>query len=229
MEIEVTLYGGMSAAAGSRRCRVQVDGDPPRVSDLREALARSFPLLAPHLGKAAVGIGVELAADDVLLEPGAEISLLPPVSGGEGGVGGYLTTEPLSLEELLAETEGTDAGALVVFGGMVRYRDGDDQIAALDYDVHPQMAAHVLRTIEEDILAREGILACRIVHRTGVVASGEASVYVVVRGRHRPEAFEAAREAIERVKREAPIWKEDLHADGQRSPRPLDSGASLRP
>jgi molybdopterin synthase catalytic subunit len=91
-------------------------------------------------------------------------------------------------------------------------------VVALEYDVHGPMAERVLREIEEEIASREGILACRIVHRVGSVPAGEPSVYVVVRGRHRPEAFQAARDGIDRVKREAPIWKTILHADGSRTP-----------
>jgi molybdopterin synthase catalytic subunit len=89
------------------------------------------------------------------------------------------------------------------------------------------MAETAIRRIEEDIVLREGVLACRIVHRVGPVAAGESSVYVVVRGRHRPEAFEAAREGIESEKGAVPIWKEDVHLDGTRAPRPTDSGTPL--
>jgi molybdopterin synthase catalytic subunit len=72
------------------------------------------------------------------------------------------------------------------------------------------MAERTLRRIEGEICALEGVLSCRIVHRVGEVRAGEISVYVVVRARHRPEAFAAAREGIDRVKAEAEIWKEDV-------------------
>lgn len=134
---------------------------------------------------------------------------------------------PLSLETLITETAGLDDGALVIFSGNVRAVDGELQVEALDYDVHREMAEQAIRRIEEEILERKGVLSCRIVHRVGYVPAGESSVYVVVRGRHRPEAFEAAREGIERVKREVPIWKEDVLADGTRQPRPTDSGTPL--
>jgi molybdopterin synthase catalytic subunit len=108
-----------------------------------------------------------------------------------------------------------DAGALAVFGGTVRAVDRDARIAALDYDVHLAMADRAIRRIERTCSSRrDGVLACRIVHRVGRVQAGEPSVYVVVRARHRPEAFEAARDGIDRVKAEAPIWKEDVHPDG---------------
>lgn len=140
-----------------------------------------------------------------------------------------LQRRPLSLEALLQETAGVDAGALVVFGGVVRARDGDADIAALDYDAHQAMAEKVLQGIEETMESRDGVLACRILHRTGEVPAGEASVYVVVRARHRPEAFKAARDAIDSLKEEAPLWKEDIGPDGSRTPRPPSSGTRLTP
>lgn len=129
-----------------------------------------------------------------------------------------IRNEPLSLDELLSDTQGTEAGALVVFAGTIRGGEEGMDVAALDYDVHLAMAERVLEEIEREIGAREGILACRIVHRVGSVPAGEPSVYVVVRGRHRPEAFEAARDGIDRVKSEAPIWKSIVHTDGTRLP-----------
>jgi len=134
-----------------------------------------------------------------------------------------ITEGPLSLDALLAETAGVDAGALVVFAGTIRASDNGVEIEALDYDVHRAMAEDVIRKIEGDLQAREGVLACRIAHRIGPVPAGESSVYVVVRARHRLEAFEAARAGIDRVKNEAPIWKEEVRSDGSRAP----SGASV--
>lgn len=227
MEVEVCFYGSLVRMAGGRVQTVRVNGTAPTVADLRAAIVAQIPDIERHLAHIAVGMGNELLNDDAILRPGAQISLLPPVSGGSTE-GRRIQEEPLSLDDLIRETAGVDAGALVIFSGNVRAVDGGVDIAALDYDVHHEMAETAIRRIEEDIVRREGVLACRIVHRVGPVAAGESSVYVVVRGRHRPEAFEAAREGIERVKREVPIWKEDVHLDGTRAPRPTDSGTPLR-
>lgn len=226
MEVEVCFYGNLVRIAGARRTTVRVDGESPTVSDLRAAILRDIPLVEPHLGHTAVGMGTELLPDSAPLVPGAEISLLPPVSGG-GDVTDRIQEGPLSLEALIDQTGGVDDGALVVFAGNVRAHDAGTEVSGLDYDVQREMAEAVIRRIEADILRQEGILACRIVHRVGYVPAGEASVYVIVRGRHRPEAFDAAKEGIDRVKAEAPIWKEDVHPDGSRSPRTSERGTPL--
>jgi molybdopterin synthase catalytic subunit len=53
-----------------------------------------------------------------------------------------------------------------------------------------------------------------LLHRVGVVSLMESSVVAAVSAPHRPEAFEAARFAIDAVKASAPIWKHETWADG---------------
>ena len=87
-DIEVTLYGSLADVAGRRRCRIRVRAEGargPTVRELRAALVREVPALAPYLDHAAIGRGTELLPDDGILEShGAsdEIAVLPPVSGG---------------------------------------------------------------------------------------------------------------------------------------------------
>ncbi|MEX1258482.1 MAG: MoaD/ThiS family protein [Gemmatimonadota bacterium] len=82
MEVEVTFYGTLVQPAGGRKQTVRVPGDPPTVADLRAAIARALPAVAPQLHHAAVGMGPELFPDEAILRPDEEISILPPVSGG---------------------------------------------------------------------------------------------------------------------------------------------------
>jgi len=56
--------------------------------------------------------------------------------------------------------------------------------------------------------------ALAIEHRLGSVPLGEPAVIVAASAPHRPAAFAATRETIDRVKAEAPIWKRELGADG---------------
>jgi molybdopterin synthase catalytic subunit len=51
-------------------------------------------------------------------------------------------------------------------------------------------------------------------HRTGTLVLGESSVIVVASSPHRPEAFEAARFAIDALKAGAPIWKHEQWDEG---------------
>ena len=54
-----------------------------------------------------------------------------------------------------------------------------------------------------------------LLHRTGVVELGDAAVVVAVSAPHRGEAFEAARFAIDELKRTVPIWKRESWDGGE--------------
>jgi molybdopterin synthase catalytic subunit len=57
---------------------------------------------------------------------------------------------------------------------------------------------------------RHGLCAAAVEHRVGHVPLSEPSVAVAVSAPHRGEAFSGAREIIDRVKAEAPIWKKEV-------------------
>lgn len=52
------------------------------VGELRQRLGAEWPALAALLERSALAVENEFAGDDVVLPDGAEIALLPPVSGG---------------------------------------------------------------------------------------------------------------------------------------------------
>jgi molybdopterin synthase catalytic subunit len=58
------------------------------------------------------------------------------------------------------------------------------------------------------------ILKVKLIHRVGYLSLGEISVVVAVSATHRPEAFRACRYALERIKREVPIWKKEKMGSG---------------
>jgi molybdopterin synthase catalytic subunit len=125
-----------------------------------------------------------------------------------------LTVEALALDALLAGTADERCGALVVFGGTVRNHHEGRAVTRLEYSAYAPLAEQRIRAIETDTLAQFGVYHCRVVHRTGALAVGDCAIYAVVRAAHRKEAFAAARYAVDRVKHEVPIWKEEHYADG---------------
>jgi molybdopterin converting factor subunit 1 len=52
------------------------------VADLRARLAADRPALRPLLPRAAVAVNEDFAGDETPIPPGAEVALIPPVSGG---------------------------------------------------------------------------------------------------------------------------------------------------
>lgn len=87
-------------------------------------------------------------------------------------------------------------------------------LTLLRYEAYEPMAKSVLEDLARDAVQRFGCLAVRVHHATGDVAVGEASVLVNVITGHRDKAFEACRFLIDTLKEKAPIWKQEVWADG---------------
>lgn len=144
----------------------------------------------------------------------------------------HLSDETLDILELLEETADESCGALVVFGGAVRIENEGRTVDSIDYSAHQALAEKTLAEIENETRERFGVAQCRLIHRIGRLALGELSVLVVVRAAHRPEAFEAARWAIDTLKARVPIWKEEFYQQGDSTyleGTPLQSKITDRP
>lgn len=118
------------------------------------------------------------------------------------------TTFKIDEAVLQQERSLTDGmGAAVYFLGIVRGDEAGELIAAIDYEVHSEMAVHQFDLIFNEIEKRWPIESVRLVHRAGRVAVGEASLWVEVIAPHREEAFAACQFLISEMKRVVPIWK----------------------
>lgn len=98
-------------------------------------------------------------------------------------------------------------GAAVYFSGVVRGAEGADAIKALDYSAFVPMAEHQFHKLIDEAADRWPLESIRLVHRLGVVAVGEASLWIEVVSPHRAEAFAACQWLIDEMKRIVPIWK----------------------
>lgn len=119
-------------------------------------------------------------------------------------------------------------GAVVLFLGTVRNHHQGRQVEMLTYSSYRPMAREKLATIVRD-LEDAGTVRVAIVHRVGDVPLGEASVVIAVASAHRAAAYETSREALERLKREVPIWKREHYTGGDvawREEEPLSAHPS---
>jgi molybdopterin synthase catalytic subunit len=87
-------------------------------------------------------------------------------------------------------------------------------VARLTYTAYRPMALAALERIVRE-LEMTGEARVAVVHRLGEVPVGEPSVVIAAASAHRRAAYEASREALERLKREVPIWKREHYADGE--------------
>jgi molybdopterin synthase catalytic subunit len=120
-----------------------------------------------------------------------------------------LSTEPLSVEDALAFIADPGAGGSCLFIGTVRDRSDAGDVTGLHYEAWDDLATERLDEIATEMLDRWPLRRVAILHRTGDLAVGEASVVVACSAPHRAEAFEACRHGIERLKEDVPIWKKE--------------------
>lgn len=212
MTVSVRLFAMLREAAGAGRVELELE-EGATVGDALAALART-PALGEQLERMPVRMAVnrDYADPERALRPGDELALIPPLSGGERAAGVHvsLSGEPLSPAAALAAVADPRAGAIVLFAGVTR------EVPELDYEAYTEMAAERIERIVQECLAAHAVCALSVEHRVGTVALGEPSVLVAASAAHRPAAFAAAREAIDRIKAEAPIWKRELREDGER-------------
>jgi molybdopterin synthase catalytic subunit len=204
MTISVRLFAILRERAGQDRIALELDPGST-VDDALAALARE-PGLAEPLDRMAVAMAVnrDYASGDTELHAGDELALIPPVSGGAAEIHARVSTEPLSLERIAALVVRPAAGAVVSFQGITR------EVESLEYEAYAEMAEERIAAILIDCCERHDLEAAAAEHRTGTVPLGEPSVIVAVAAGHRGEAFAGAREAIDRIKAEAPIWKQEV-------------------
>lgn len=126
-----------------------------------------------------------------------------------------LSTEPLSVEDALASIADPGAGGTCVFVGTVRDRSDAGEVTGLHYEAWDDLATERLAEIGKEMLDRWPLCRVAILHRTGDLAVGDASVVVACSAPHRAEAFDACRHGIERLKDDVPIWKKEGLVSGE--------------
>ena len=106
-------------------------------------------------------------------------------------------------------------GGIASFIGRVRDHNVGRVVTGISYDLFVPLALNQFRAIAERVLAEVGApLKLWIAHAKGDLAIGDVAVVVAAGTPHRDEAFRACRFAIEAVKHEAPIWKQEHYVDG---------------
>jgi len=204
--------------------------DGSTVADLVERLTAAYPGLEALWPRLAVAVDGEVAGDrTVPLHDGAEVALLPPVSGGSCGAGADRLQEgPVNADTVAfvrARVEDAGKGAVVVFVGNVRNSFGGRPVERITYSAYPAMAERRLKRIVSELEAAEPGTRVEIVHGLGTLEVGDASVVIASASAHRCQAYETNRLALERLKAEVPIWKREHYADGGaawREEEPLD-------
>jgi molybdopterin synthase catalytic subunit len=222
MRVRVLFFGMLKELVG----RPSEDAEFPQGADLRAVFA-SYAARYPRLRDLAPSIVVarnqEFAELSSSLTEGDEVAFLPPVSGGSAARaelcqdGHYfaLTRHAIDTRAVIARLLTGAEGAVATFEGTVRNHTKGRATRCLDYECYESMALKTMLKIGLEIAAKYEIGRIAMVHRLGRMLIGETSVAIIVTAPHRGPAFEAAREAIDRLKKLVPIWKKEHFVDGE--------------
>jgi molybdopterin synthase catalytic subunit len=105
-------------------------------------------------------------------------------------------------------------GAIALFIGVVRGETlGGKKVQKLMLEAYEEKANETLANICDDLRKKQGIVDVQIHHLLGEFNVGEDLVYVLVAGDHRKHVFPVLEEAVERYKKEAPIFKKEYVID----------------
>jgi len=227
VRLAVRLFALLRERAGAEA--LVLEDVPPGldVAGLKRVLAERHPELG-DLGAVRGVLGTRYVPDDTVLSEDAEVSLLPPVSGGAADPGEVdaalargvfeLTAEPLDPDACQRRVSHPACGAVCLFTGTTRATSRGRAVTHLDYEAFEAMAGPEMARIFERCRAAHAAsgdalrMLCR--HRIGRVGIGEPSVVIAVASPHRDAAFAAARFLIDELKTSLPVWKKEHYADG---------------
>jgi MoaE-MoaD fusion protein len=215
VRVRVRLFARYREALG----REQLEVDLPEGGTVESAwavVAARHPELAGFRPFTLFAVGHDYVGADHRLAPDDELCLFPPVSGGAALDVFRVVTEPLSSDAIAAEVDDPGAGGIVIFSGVVRNQTEGRPVKYLEYEAHAPMAEAKMREIGESVRSRwPGVRRLAMLHRTGRLEIGEASVLIAVSAQHRGDAFEACRYMIDTLKKTVPVWKKEYFEDGE--------------
>ncbi|MBA4186782.1 MAG: molybdopterin converting factor subunit 1 [Planctomycetaceae bacterium] len=81
MLIRVLLFAAARDHAGADSVSVELPAGAT-VAALHTELSRQLPALTPLLARSAIAVNHDFAEDSLVLSPGDEVAIIPPVSGG---------------------------------------------------------------------------------------------------------------------------------------------------
>jgi len=211
--ITARLFARLREQAGTGCEQLEMAGGT--VAEVYELLVRRHPGLEPDRALGRPTRNEEFAGWEDPVGDGDEVAFIPPVSGGTEAVHLIeLTTEPLDARQAEAAVGHAGAGAICTFTGVVRDNNRGEPVTHLEYEAYGGMAERQMREIAEEVAERWPGTRVAIVHRTGRLEIGEASVVISVSAPRRADAFEGCRHAIERLKESVPIWKKEFARSG---------------
>lgn len=109
-----------------------------------------------------------------------------------------------------------EIGAIACFVGLVRDINDDSKVSEMTLEHYPGMTEKSLADIAAQAQQRWPLQGITIIHRVGLLQPSDQIVLVLTASRHRHAAFESAEFLMDFLKSNAPFWKKENTAEGER-------------
>ena len=218
MRVQILFFGMLRELAGRAGDTIDL-AEGASVADVLRHYESQIPRLKDCLSSLALAVNQQYAGPETKLNPGDEVALLPPVSGGAAEQLGRppratIVRQIIDTQQVVGALKRGDDGAALVFEGVVRNQTRGRKTLYLEYEAYEEMALAQLEKLAAEALGKFQVRDAKIVHRLGRLEIGETSVLIAVASAHRAAAFEACRWLIDTLKRTVPIWKKEFFEDG---------------
>lgn len=126
-----------------------------------------------------------------------------------------ITYNAIEEDELLDHLETPEAGAQVLFKGIVRNHHEGRKVLYLYYEAYEEMALKEMKKLTEQVRQTFDIYDIVLAHRLGRLEIGQVSLFCAVASAHRGEAFKACQFTIDELKKNIPVWKKEIYEGGE--------------
>jgi molybdopterin synthase catalytic subunit len=111
--------------------------------------------------------------------------------------------------------ERNDSGGHSIFLGQVRADIIEEKkVKAIEYSAYEEMVGEAAGNIKKTILeAFSDVKDIILIHSTGIVKTGQMSLFIMITAGHRDQATRACRHAVEMIKLDFPVWKKEIFED----------------
>jgi molybdopterin synthase catalytic subunit len=144
------------------------------------------------------------------MTPAQEATMTPPRV--------QIQTEDFDLSSEVAALRAGQpgVGAVASFVGTVRDRNDGLGVSRMELEHYPGMTEKAIEQMIDAAFARFDVLGARVIHRVGPLWPGDQIVLVAVSSAHRGQAFQACEFLMDFLKTQAPFWKKESTAEGER-------------
>ena len=224
MQVRLLFFATLKDIVGARQMQLELPAGAT-VADVLTQLEGAYPRMRDYRPVVLAAINEEYVDKNAQVQDGDELAIFPPVSGGEidseplvisrPGELYQITRDPIDAQKISRELLRAEDGAICVFEGVVRNNSKGKRTLHLVYEAYDTMALKKLEEIGIFVKHAWEIGCIALIHRLGHLDIGETSVAVIVTSAHRRAAFDACHYAIDKLKKDVPIWKKEFFEAGE--------------